>query len=103
MGRYNEQATMLIDGVAYPVHAKLEGYFESEETQSFSGKSRVRGHPVWGGTVQTNAQDLTWTIHNAEELILRAEDGREGPFTVSDDNGEGVLRIRGNGRAPFDI
>ncbi|MFJ9105817.1 hypothetical protein ACIRJM_46125 [Streptomyces sp. NPDC102405] len=45
MGRYNEQATMLIDGVAYPVQAKLEGYFESEETQSFSGKSRVRGTP----------------------------------------------------------
>ncbi|MFG2472425.1 hypothetical protein ACGFXB_44390 [Streptomyces canus] len=79
MGRYIGEATMLIDGVPYPVHAVLEGHFESEETQSFGGKNQVPGLPVWGGTLQTDAQDLTWTTHNAEELILRAERSVNSP------------------------
>ena len=95
---------MLIDGADHPVYAQLEGHIEGHTVESFGGKSRAEGLPVWGGTLQTHGQDLTWAISNAEELILRAEDGREGPFTVTnEDRQKGVLRISGNGAAPFDI
>ncbi|WP_307680445.1 hypothetical protein [Streptomyces sp. V4I2] len=70
----------------------------------FGGQEHAcSGHTRWIGTLHTRTTADAWTIRRTDDLILRTEEDREGPFTVTGGGrlGSSELRITGSGNPPF--
>lgn len=99
MATYDGPATVIAGGAEYEVQALLRS---TADEVRVPGGGRMRGLTEWGGTLEASDEGAAWNIHQEDMATLRAEDGREGQFIVTNTEiGAATLEIKGSGRPPF--
>jgi hypothetical protein len=106
MGRYDGPAWVIAGGRLYEVIAQLVSFTEYKAlvTDPFDGQPMYGTQPRWIGTLDTRSTADAWSVSQADELIIRTKEGREGRFTVTKggDLHSKELMIAGYGNSPFD-
>ncbi|MEU2271530.1 DUF4873 domain-containing protein [Streptomyces olindensis] len=105
MGRYDGPAWVITDGRLYEVIAQLVSFMEYKAlvTDPFDGQPMYGTEPRWIGSIDAKTAADAWTMSQAEELVIRTHEGREGRFTVTrgGDLASSELMIAGYGSPPF--
>lgn len=107
MGSYTGPARVIADGVPYQVSAQLVSFAEYKVlvTDPFGGQGHLYGtEPRWIGIIHPSTVADAWAMSQADELVIRTEQGREGRFTVTrgGDFCSSELQIAGSASPPFD-
>ncbi|MDQ1051799.1 hypothetical protein [Streptomyces sp. V4I2] len=107
MGSYAGPARVIADGVPYEVSAQLVSFKEYKVlvADPFGGQGHLYGtEPRWIGIIHARTPSEAWSMSQADSLVIRTEEGREGCFTVTrgGDLCSSELQIAGSGSAPFD-
>lgn len=85
---YESEATVVIDGVEKPVYARFTVFTDG-------------GLKQWHGGLGSDDTSLSWELLNAQSVLLRMPDGREGVIVPSGRDGEEGVGFVGSGPAPI--
>ncbi|MFJ9177077.1 hypothetical protein [Streptomyces sp. NPDC102360] len=98
----DDHASVLADGTAYDVHARLTSHTTRITARAFNDTTTEDGLTDWYGTIDITDDTAVWAISQADEPKLRLANGEERTFFVADSTPDGTgLSIRGNGSVPF--
>jgi len=97
MTTFNEEASVLVEGVEFPCRANLRSG-HNRVPDPVSGGS-LEGLAWWRGTLRVQDDNAFWVISDADDPRLRIN-GREASFRPVGGQ-SGTLRIEGNGAPPF--
>ncbi|MEU5390214.1 hypothetical protein [Streptomyces tibetensis] len=106
MGSYAGPVRVIADGVPYEGTARLVPYAECKAlvADPLGDQGHLYGtEPTWVLVIHARTAADAWAIRQADELVIRTNEGREGRFTVirGGDFSSSDLQIAGGGRAPF--
>ncbi|MEW2070013.1 hypothetical protein [Streptomyces sp. NPDC007346] len=85
---YESEAEVVIDGTATPTYVRFMVFTEG-------------GLKSWEGVLDSEGSNLAMTAIEADEVLLRMADGKEGRIIVTNDPTEQGVAFTGSGPAPI--
>lgn len=85
---YESEAEVVIDGTATPTYVRFTVFQEG-------------GLKAWHGALGSDDFDLAMSAVEADDVLLRMPDGKEGRIIVTNDPTEQGIGFTGSGPAPI--